>query len=84
MYHSFSGGTGSGFTSLLLKRLSEDYHKKTKIQFGILASENLSCMTVEPLNTVLGLKGCEEYSDVCFMFDNQSMYDIALRNLDIY
>jgi len=41
-------------------------------------------MTVEPLNTVLGLHGCEDYSDVCFMFDNQSMYDIALRNLDIY
>ena len=28
--HSFGGGTGSGFTSLLMERLSVDYGKKSK------------------------------------------------------
>ena len=28
MFHSFGGGTGSGFTSLLMERLSVDYGEK--------------------------------------------------------
>ena len=28
IFHSFGGGTGSGFTSLLMERLSVDYGKK--------------------------------------------------------
>merc|ERR1712130_972002 len=33
--HSFGGGTGSGFTSLLMERLSVDYGKKSKLEFCI-------------------------------------------------
>jgi tubulin alpha len=40
VFHSFGGGTGSGFTSLLMERLSVDYGKK--IQAGILC---LPCAT---------------------------------------
>jgi tubulin alpha len=29
------GGTGSGFTSLLMERLSVDYGKKSKLEFSI-------------------------------------------------
>merc|ERR1711971_925988 len=35
VFHSFGGGTGSGFTSLLLERLSVDYGKKSKLEFTI-------------------------------------------------
>lgn len=35
VFHSFGGGTGSGFTSLLLERLSLDYGKKAKLCFSI-------------------------------------------------
>ncbi len=31
VFHSFGGGTGSGFSSLLMERLSEDFGKKTKL-----------------------------------------------------
>ena len=55
IYHSFSGGTGSGFTSLLLERLAVDYPKKTKMQFGIWPSHKLSSIVVEPYNTVLSM-----------------------------
>lgn len=31
VFHSFGGGTGSGFTSLLMERLAQDYGKKSKL-----------------------------------------------------
>ena len=33
IFHSFGGRTGSGFTSLLMERLSMDYGKKSKLEF---------------------------------------------------
>ena len=35
IFHSFGGGTGSGFTSLLMERLSVDYGKKSKVESAI-------------------------------------------------
>ena len=35
IFHSFGGGTGSGFASLLMERLSVDYGKKSKLEFAI-------------------------------------------------
>lgn len=35
VFHSFGGGTGSGFTSLLMERLSVDYGKKSKLEFSV-------------------------------------------------
>lgn len=35
IFHSFGGGTGSGFASLLMERLSIDYGKKSKLEFAI-------------------------------------------------
>ncbi len=35
IFHSFGGGTGSGFTSLVMDRLSVDYGKKAKLGFSI-------------------------------------------------
>ena len=35
VFHSFGGGTGSGFASLLMERLSLDFGKKSKLGFSI-------------------------------------------------
>ena len=35
IFHSFGGGTGSGFTSLLMERLTQTYGKKAKLEFAI-------------------------------------------------
>ena len=35
VFHSFGGGTGSGFTSLLMERLSMNYGNKSKLQFCV-------------------------------------------------
>ena len=52
-FHSFGGGTGSGFASLLLERLSIDYGKKTKLGFSVYPSPQVSTAVVEPYNCVL-------------------------------
>lgn len=41
VFHSFGGGTGSGFTSLLMERLSVDYGKKVRSIINDLLSNNL-------------------------------------------
>ena len=35
VFHSFGGGTGSGFTSMLMERLSVDFNKRSKLEFSI-------------------------------------------------
>ena len=35
IFHAFGGGTGSGFASLLMERLSIEYTKKSKLGFSI-------------------------------------------------
>ena len=48
IYHSFGGGTGSGFTSLLLERLGLEYGKKAKLEFSIYPVPQVSTAVVEP------------------------------------
>lgn len=42
IFHSFGGGTGSGFTSLLMERLSVDYGKKSKLEFAVYPAVSLT------------------------------------------
>ena len=35
LFHSFGGGTGSGYGALLMEALSSEYSKKTKLTFSI-------------------------------------------------
>jgi tubulin alpha len=46
IFNSVGGGTGSGFTSLLLERLSADYHRKTKLGFTVYPSPVISTSVV--------------------------------------
>ena len=52
IFHSFGGGTGSGFASLLMERLSVDYGKKSKLGFSIYPAPQVSTAIVEPYNAV--------------------------------
>jgi len=83
IFHSVGGGTGSGFGSLLLERLSVDYGKKSKLDFCIYPSPELSTAVVEPYNSVLSTHSLLEHTDVAFMLDNQAIYDICRKSLDI-
>ncbi|KAI9702069.1 MAG: alpha-tubulin [Candelina mexicana] len=83
IFHSFGGGTGSGFGALLLERLSTDYGKKSKLEFAIYPAPRVSTAVVEPYNAVLSTHSTIENSDCTFLVDNEAVYDICRRNLDI-
>ena len=83
LFHSFGGGTGSGFTSLLMERLSVDYGKKSKLEFAVYPAPQVSTAVVEPYNSILTTHTTLEHSDCAFMVDNEAIYDICRRNLDI-
>ncbi|XP_078001444.1 tubulin alpha-3 chain-like [Glandiceps talaboti] len=83
VFHSFGGGTGSGFTSLLLERLSIDYGKKSKLAFAVYPSPQTATSVVEPYNSILTTSASMEHSDCVFLVDNEALYDICRRSLDI-
>ncbi|KDR23449.1 tubulin alpha-1 chain-like [Zootermopsis nevadensis] len=83
IFHSFGGGTGSGFTSLLMEKLSVNYGKKRKLEFAIYPSPKVSAAVVEPYNSIFTTHDTLEHSDCAFLVDNEAMFDICQRNLDI-
>ena len=44
VFHSFGGGTGSGFASLLLERLKVEYRKKPILAFSIYPAPQVFCI----------------------------------------
>ncbi|KAG6583075.1 Tubulin alpha chain [Phytophthora cinnamomi] len=83
IFNAVGGGTGSGLGSLLLERLSVDYGRKSKLGFTIYPSPLLSSAVVEPYNSVLSTHSLLEHTDVSIMLDNEAIYDICLRSLDV-
>ncbi|KAJ2452515.1 alpha-tubulin [Coemansia sp. RSA 2336] len=83
VFHSFGGGTGSGFGALLLERLSVDYGKKSKLEFTVYPAPRISNAVVEPYNSILTTHTTLEHADCSFMVDNEAIYDICHRNLGI-
>ena len=67
VFHSFGGGTGSGFGALLMERLANDYGKKSKLEFCVYPAPQLSSSIVEPYNSVLTTHTTLEHSDCSFM-----------------
>ena len=83
VFRSFGGGTGSGFASLLMERLSVDYGKKSKLEFSVYPAPQISTAVVEPYNSILTTHTTLEHSDCAFMVDNEAIFDICRKNLGI-
>jgi tubulin alpha len=80
VFNAVGGGTnGSGLSSLLLERLSVGYGRKSKLNFTIYPSPQISTCVVEPYNTVLSTQSLLENSDIT----DEALWDICRRNLDI-
>ena len=58
LFHSFGGGTGSGFTSLLMERLSVDYGKKSKLEFAIYPAPQVCAFILRYLSVSCELHFC--------------------------
>eukprot|EP00527_Entomoneis_sp_CCMP2396_P000571 CAMPEP_0198150190 /NCGR_PEP_ID=MMETSP1443-20131203/49928_1 /TAXON_ID=186043 /ORGANISM="Entomoneis sp., Strain CCMP2396" /LENGTH=413 /DNA_ID=CAMNT_0043815437 /DNA_START=191 /DNA_END=1432 /DNA_ORIENTATION=- len=83
VFHATGGGTGSGFGSLFLERLSVDYGRKTKLSFAISPSPKISTAVVEPYNSVLSTHSLLEHTDCTMLFDNEALYEVASKKLGI-
>ena len=42
LHPSFGGGTGSGFSSLLMERISAEFGKKSKLEFVVYPAPRVS------------------------------------------
>ncbi|TNN05506.1 Tubulin alpha-2/alpha-4 chain [Schistosoma japonicum] len=65
------------------ERLSVDYGKKSKLEFAVYPAPQIATAVVEPYNSILTTHTTLEHSDCAFMVDNEAIYDICRRNLDI-
>jgi tubulin alpha len=77
VFHSFGGGTGSGFSALLMEKLADDFGKKSRLQISIYPSPEICTAIVEPYNSVLTTHHSMDNVDCSFIFDNQAIYDIC-------
>ena len=66
-----------------MERLSVDYGKKSKLEFSIYPAPQVSTAVVEPYNSILTTHTTLEHSDCAFMVDNEAIYDICRRSLDV-
>ncbi|XP_014259632.1 tubulin alpha-4 chain-like [Cimex lectularius] len=83
IFHSFGGGTGSGFGALLTEIFNKEFLKKSKLEIAIFPSPTLSTAVVEPYNAVLATSFTLEHTDCVFLADNEAMYNICKSKLDI-
>jgi tubulin gamma len=80
LVHSVSGGTGSGFGSLLLETLSDRYSKKLIQTYSVFGASEV---VVQPYNTMLSMKRLIQNSDANVVFDNMSLSSIASEHLKV-
>ncbi|KAL4904139.1 hypothetical protein BDW74DRAFT_168573 [Aspergillus multicolor] len=83
IFHAVGSGTGSDFGALLLEHLYSEYGKMSKLEFAVYPSPRTSTAVVEPYNAVLSTHSTIENSECTFLMDNEAVYDICKRKLDI-
>ena len=80
LFNAISGGTGSGFSSVLLERLADEYDRNSKLAFSIYPSDfnhELSKNICEPYNAVMHLSSLINHVDISFTFENPAVYRLC-------
>ncbi|KAF1781678.1 Tubulin, C-terminal [Phytophthora cactorum] len=67
----------------LVLTVSVSWLTPSKLGFTIYPSPLVSSAVVEPYNSVLSTHALLEHTDVAIMLDNEAIYDICRRSLDI-
>jgi tubulin alpha len=57
--------------------------RKSKLSFAVSPSPQVSTAVVEPYNSVLSTHALLEHTDCTFCLDNEALYDVCRRNLNI-
>lgn len=86
IFNAISGGTGSGFSSVLLERLADEYDRKSKLAFSIYPTDYthpLSTSIIEPYNAVMHLSKLINHVDISFTLENPAVYRLCRDRLNI-
>ena len=86
LFNAISGGTGSGFSAILLERLADEYDRKSKLAFSIYPSDfthPLSSSIIEPYNAVMHLSKLIHHVDISFTLENPAVYRLCQQRLKI-
>jgi tubulin alpha len=81
--HSISGGTGSGYTSLLLQNLSAEYAGKLKIGIEVFPTQTSPATKMDTYNAVLSTNTLLNDIDISFVLDNEAITNICYNHLSI-
>lgn len=76
LVYSANGGTGSGLTSALCERLSDEYGKKYKFATSVYPSPGYSELMVEPYNALLHSTTNLTLCDCVFLCDNEAILNV--------
>lgn len=68
---------------MLMEELNERYGRKSKLEVTIYPSPTISTAVVEPYNAVLTSHVTLNDSDCSFMVDNEALYDVCRKKLDL-
>jgi hypothetical protein len=66
-----------------MERLSVEFGKKSKLEFSIYPAPQVATAVVEPYNSILTTHTTLNHSDCSFMVDNEAIYDICRKSLDV-
>ncbi|CAL8068205.1 unnamed protein product [Calicophoron daubneyi] len=81
LLYSANGGTGSGLTSALCERLSDEYGKKYKFATTVYPSPGYSELMVEPYNALLHSSTNLTFCDCVLLTDNEAMLNVVEDSL---
>ena len=81
--HSLGGGTGSGFGTLLISKVREEYSDRIMETFSVFPSPKVSDTVVEPYNAIFSISQLIENSDITMVIDNEALYNICFRTLKL-
>jgi tubulin alpha len=81
--HSTGGGSGSGYNSLILEQVKEEFPKTLTIECSLSPSGVFSTNMVEPYNSLMAAHYTMPTVDVCFLFDNDALYHLCTQKIGI-
>jgi tubulin alpha len=77
VFHSLSGGTGSGIGVEAMEYLREEFPKQVLFEPIIFPSKDSSTSLVGPYNTIFGLSQAHRQASLSLMIDNQASFRIC-------
>ncbi|KAJ9170494.1 hypothetical protein P3X46_018599 [Hevea brasiliensis] len=83
VFNAVGGGTGLGLGSLPVGTSVSGLWQEIQAWLTVYPSPQVSTSVVEPYNSVLSTHSLLEHTDVAVLLDNEAIYDICRRSLDI-